>query len=160
MAKKIEIQESVRKLIEEVKESTKEELSMKMDLKIMEMQIRHSEKENGYLRQIENAYDSLKTATETNQMLLDVVPKVLGPEGATLCRVAEQVIPGDETILIRFSPTTKKVYLSIIPDANGNYMKIQVFSDLIRKALELARNMTDEDGTLSKNGSIDNKIEN
>jgi len=156
MAKK-----SVKEMMEETKAMIEETAQMKAESAIMEREIEFLKKENEHLKQLEELLKTLKLANETNQTLIGALPKVLGPEGAALCKISEQIIPGDKVVVMRYSPTTKKVYLSVTPDSEGNHMKLEEFGGLVQKAILLAKDMTDENGRLAKTGSFDEKkIEN
>ena len=156
MAKK-----SVEEIVEETRKMLEETAQMKAESAIMEKEIEFLKKEGECLDKMNELLETLKMANETNQTLMKALPKVLGPEGAALCKVSEQIIPGDKVIVMRYSPTTKKVYLSVTPDSEGKHMKLEEFGGLVQKAILLAKEMTDEDGRLTKVGSFDNnKIEN
>ena len=156
MAKK-----SLKEMMEETRKIIEETAQMKAEAAIMEKEIEFSKKESEYLNRLDEMLKSLKMANETNLTLMEAFPKVLGPEGAALCKISEQIIPGDKVVVMRYSPTTKKVYLSVTPDSEGKHMKLKEFGGLVQKAIVLAEEMTDEDGRLAKIGSFDdNKIEN
>jgi hypothetical protein len=141
--KVIEIYEETRRLIGKIRDSVEESTRIEMEVALAEI-------ENKYLEEINKFNDIIKVANETNQLLMDAMPKVLGPEGASLCRTAERVFPGDKVILIRYSPSTKKAYLTIVPDENGKYLKLEEFADMTRFAVGMANKMVDDEGRLSK----------
>lgn len=105
--------------------------------------------------------DMLKEANETNKMLLEIVPKVLGPEGVSVCKFSERVFPGDKVIIIRYDPRTQRIDLSIMGGEQGRPgIKVGVFNSMLRSAIELAESMLDDDGMLSKDGNRTGKIKN
>lgn len=155
MAKK-----SLKEMMEETERMLEEIVQMKVKSATMEREIEFLKKEGEYLDKMNELLKALKVANETNNKLMEAFPKVLGPEGVALCKISEQIIPGDKVIIMRYSPTTKKVYLSVAADSEGKHMKLEEFGGLVQKAIGLARDMTDENGRLTKIGSLDKKVEN
>lgn len=90
----------------------------------------------------------LEKATEVIEELSSAVPKVVCKAGALLCKLAETILPGEEAMLIKFHPISRKCSISII--AACEEITLEMFERFLNSAHYLAEKMVNKDSGLLK----------